>query len=152
MHLHGLTLAFLLPSLALYAADSAIAIPSEIASPADLLARNPTYPGLMERAPEAVGDSPPLLYVRDGDEDVHGHGHGHGHGHAAPIVQLNESEILLDHAPTPPSYWTIDIDESHPGNNRHPSLMALHALFMIFAFLGALPAGLSWQGVLSVPF
>jgi hypothetical protein len=146
MHLYGPTLAFLLPSFALYAADSVLAIPSAIVSPAELFVRNPSSPDLTRRLGLGVGDSSPLLYVRDGDELGHGHGHGHGHGNAAPIVQLNETEILLYHAPTPPSYWSIDIDidEPDPGNTRHPSLMAVHAVFMTLAFLGALPAGLSW--------
>jgi hypothetical protein len=136
MHLYGLTPAFLLSSFALYAADSVIATPSAIASSADLFVRDPSYSDLTERPRSGVGSPSRLLYVRDGNE------HDHGHGHA-PIVQLNETEVLLYHAPTPPSYWTVDIDEHDSGNTRHPSLMALHALFMMLAFFGALPAGLS---------
>jgi hypothetical protein len=146
MHLYGLP--FLLPSLALYAAESVIAVPSAIASPADLFVRGPSYPDLLERRRSGVGDPSPLLYVRDGDE----HSHGHGHGHMAPIVELNETEVLLYHPPTPPSYWTIDIDEHDSGKARHPSLMALHALFMMIAFFGALPAGLSRHAPSSLPF
>jgi hypothetical protein len=134
MHLYGLTLAFLLPSIALYAADSVIAVPPAI----DLAIRNPSSQDLAHRVD--VDDSfPSLLYDRDGDE------HGHGHGNAAPIVQLNETEVLLHHAPTPPSYWSIDFDDPDSGNARHPSLMVLHSLFMMLAFLGALPAGSSWH-------
>ena len=138
--MHSITLTFLLPSLALYATNPVTAVPSSIASPADLSVRNPSYPDIVERV--GVGDTTPLLYVRDGDE--HGHGHGH-HGNMAPLVELNETEVLLYHAPTPPSYWSIDIDEPDSGKSRHPGLMALHALFMILAFFGALPAGLSWH-------
>ena len=123
MHLYGLTRVFLLPSIALYAADSVVAGASAI----DLS--------------DKVDDSfPPLLYDRDGDEL----GHGQNHGNAIPVVQLNETEVLLYHDPTPPSYWSIDIDDPDPGDERHPSLMLLHSLFMMFAFLGALPAGSSW--------
>jgi hypothetical protein len=130
MHLYGLTLAFLLPSLALYAPDCVTAI-----APVDLAECNPD---LSDRVDDSF---PPLLFERDGDE----HGHGHGHGHAAPLVKLNETEVLLHHAPTPPSYWSIDIDDPDSGNARHPSLMLLHSLFMMLAFFGALPAGSSWH-------
>jgi hypothetical protein len=58
----------------------------------------------------------------------------------APLTQLNETEVLEGHAPTPPSYWTIDVEE--PGDQqRHPGLMAAHACLMSVAFFGALPAG-----------
>jgi hypothetical protein len=148
MHLHGPTLAFLLPSSILYAANSVIATPSAIASSADLFVRDPSYSDLTERPRSGVNSPSRLLYVRDGDE----HDHGHGHGHMAPIVQLNETEVLLYHAPTPPSYWTVDIDEHDSGNTRHPGLMALHALFMMLAFFGALPAGLPCHAPSSLPF
>lgn len=128
MHLYGLTLAFLLPSLALYALDPVTAI-----SPVDLAERNPLSHALSDR----VDDSFPLLFERDGHE------HGHGHGHMPPQVELNETEVLLYHAQTPPSYWSIDIDDPDSGSARHPSLMFLHSLFMMLAFFGALPAGLS---------
>jgi hypothetical protein len=126
MHLYGLTLAFLLPFLALYAV---IAVPSVIANQ-----------DLSDRV-----DSFPPLYDRDGHEL----GHGHSHGNAVPVVQLNETEVLLHHDPTPPSYWSIDIDDPDSGNARHPSLMVMHSLFMMFAFLGALPAGSSWHHIIA---
>jgi hypothetical protein len=131
MRLYGHTLAFLVPSLALYARDSVIAVPSE------LVAGNPSSQGLSDTVPF------PLLYDRDGDE----HGHGHGHWSEAPIVQLNETEVLLHHNLTPPSYWFIDVDDSDSGKARHPSLMVLHSFFMMLAFLGALPAGSSWHAI-----
>lgn len=134
MRLYGLTLGFLLPSLALYTADYALAVPSLIASQVDLAPRNPSF-GSSKR--EDVGT---LFSPRDGDE----HGHGHGHGNAAPIVELNETDVLLDHAPTPPSYWSIDIDGYRSGQTGHPGLMALHAIMMALAFFGALPAGQRW--------
>ena len=131
MRLYGHTLAFLVSSLALCAIDSVIAVPSE------LVAGNPSSQELSDKV------SFPLLTGRDGDE----HGHGHGHGSEAPIVQLNETEILLHHNLTPPSYWSIDVDDSDSGKARHPSLMVLHSLFMMLAFLGALPAGSSWHAI-----
>ncbi|KAH9965713.1 hypothetical protein BC827DRAFT_1125327 [Russula dissimulans] len=144
MYVHRLTRAFLLPSLATYVAHFVTAIPSVIASPHDLAKRDPSPIHFSERAD--VADSlAPLLYVRDGDE--HSHGHGHGHGSAVPVVELNETEVLLYHAPTPPSYWSIDIDDPDSGKTGHPSLMASHALFMVLAFLGALPAGIALRSV-----
>ena len=133
MHLYGLTLAFLLPSLAIYAPDSVTAT-----SPLGLAERNPSSQDLSGRIDDSF---PAPLFERDGDD------HGHGHGHAAPLVELNETEVLLYHAPTPPSYWSIDIDDPDPENERHPSLMLLHSLFMISAFFGALPAGSSWHAL-----
>ncbi|RPD66764.1 hypothetical protein L226DRAFT_565553 [Lentinus tigrinus ALCF2SS1-7] len=86
--------------------------------------------------------SEPLLVTRDGD---HGHG-GHGH-HAAPLTELNETEVTMYHAPTAPSYYWIDIMESHGDEKRYPGLMGLHALFMSLAFFGALPIGIALRSV-----
>lgn len=66
--------------------------------------------------------------------DMHNH-------HAQPIIELNETDILLHHPPTPPSYWSLDIDNIQPDEKRYPTLMALHVFFMSAAFFGALPAG-----------
>jgi hypothetical protein len=139
MHLYGLTLGFLLPSLAF----NAVAIPSALSSTPHLSPRNPSTNYLSERTDSLNS----LLYIRDADEPSHAHAHGHSHGHAnaAPIVQLNETEVLLYHAPTPPSYWSIDMDDHSSGETRYPTLMTLHALFMMLAFFGALPAGLFWS-------
>ena len=63
---------------------------------------------------------------------------GHGH-HAAPLVQLNESEVTMYHSPTPPSYWSIDIDNIDSDTSRHPGLMAFHGVLMALAFFIALP-------------
>ncbi|KAF8264950.1 hypothetical protein EI94DRAFT_1772521 [Lactarius quietus] len=108
--------------------DYAVAGPSLIASPVNLAIWNPSF-GLSKR------------------EDVDEHGHGHGHGNVAPIVELNETDVLLTHAPTPPSYWSIDIDGYGPGDTRHPGLMVLHAIMMSLAFFGALPAGIALRSV-----
>ncbi len=132
MHLCGLTLTFLLPSLALYAPDPVTAI-----SPVDLT-------DLSNRVDDSF---PPLLFERD-DEP----GHGHSHGHVAPLVEFNETEVLLHHGPTPPSYWSIDIDDRDSESARHPSLMLSHSLFMMLVFFGALPAGSSWHAISSLLF
>lgn len=79
----------------------------------------------------------PAITKRDGM----GHGHEHGHAMAAPLTELDEDEILRWNGPTPPSYWTIDVEEGDPNVQRYPWLMALHVLFMSIAFFGALPAG-----------
>ncbi|KIM90974.1 hypothetical protein PILCRDRAFT_58846 [Piloderma croceum F 1598] len=74
-------------------------------------------------------------------------GHSHHDSHSAPLLQLNETEVLMHHAPTPPSYWTIDIDEHDPGVSRHPGLMILHGLLMSLAFFIALPVGIAMRSV-----
>lgn len=67
-------------------------------------------------------------------------GHGH-HPHGAPLLRLNETEVLMNHSPTPASYWTIDIDIRDPDVSRYPGLMILHGLLMSLAFFIALPMG-----------
>ena len=105
-------------------------------------------------APEddALPDSPSLrqdlLYRRD----EHGHDHAmamgsggeHDHPHhGVSKLELNETELLLYHQPTPPSYWSIDFEDRQPGDERYPGLIGVHVLFMSLAFFGALPAGTS---------
>ncbi|KAI0650208.1 hypothetical protein C8Q79DRAFT_371855 [Trametes meyenii] len=95
-----------------------------------------------------------LLLPRDGD---HGHG-GHNH-HAQPLLELNETEVTMYHAPTAPSYFWLDIKQPPADETRHPGLMGLHALFMSLAFFGALPIGIAlrsvkhaWHGVTVIFF
>ncbi|KAI6003871.1 hypothetical protein EDD15DRAFT_2456938 [Pisolithus albus] len=54
--------------------------------------------------------------------------------HGQPLTEINETDILLSHLPTPPSYWSIDIDSPDPNVPRYPGLMALHVTFMMIAF------------------
>lgn len=62
----------------------------------------------------------------------------HHHHQGAPLLHLNETEVTLYHAPTPPSYYTLDWeDEGH--ENQHGGLIILHAILMIAAFFVALP-------------
>jgi hypothetical protein len=75
-------------------------------------------------------------------------GHGHAH-HGITLSQLNETEVLQSHGPTPPSYWTIDVGSDESEGTRHPGLMALHVLFMSVAFFGALPVGIALRSVKS---
>ncbi|KAK7061601.1 hypothetical protein R3P38DRAFT_2830402 [Favolaschia claudopus] len=88
------------------------------------------------------------LIARDGGE------HGHHHG-VAPLLELNETEVTLYHSPTPPSYYTIDWEDSDqvPGS-RHPSLIITHSVFMSLAFFGFLPMAITlrslnhaWRGI-----
>lgn len=74
------------------------------------------------------------------DHGASGHGHHHN---GAPLLALNETEILLYHAPTPPSYYTIDWDDTDGSETRHPSLIITHVIFMSLAFFVALPIGRS---------
>ena len=72
--------------------------------------------------------------------DVYSKRDGHHNHHAAPLLELNETEVMLYHAPTPPSYYTIDWeDEGY--EKRHGGLMIAHGLFMSLAFFVALPMG-----------
>ncbi|EMD40617.1 hypothetical protein CERSUDRAFT_148812 [Gelatoporia subvermispora B] len=82
-----------------------------------------------------------LLLPRDGDHD-----HAHGH-HAQPLLQLNDTEFLIMHSPTPPSYWTIDFVDKTPDEPRYPGLMVLHVLCMGLSFFGALPIGIALRSV-----
>jgi len=82
------------------------------------------------------GDRQPQLDRRSlsrRDEQSH-----HAH-HAAPLLVLNETEVTMHHAPTPPSYYTIDWEESY--QTRYPGLMISHGIFMSLAFFVALPIG-----------
>ncbi|KAG2146682.1 hypothetical protein DEU56DRAFT_785860 [Suillus clintonianus] len=92
-----------------------------------------------------------LVFRRDDD-------HSHMH-HGAPLTELNETAIIEWHLPTPPSYWSIDIEDRDPSVPRYPALIALHVIFMILAFFVALPVGIamravkhSWHGLVVVAF
>lgn len=61
--------------------------------------------------------------------------------HGQPEMEINETEILQWHLPTPPSYWSIDVENPDPDVPRYPGLMILHVVFMSLAFFVALPAG-----------
>jgi hypothetical protein len=72
--------------------------------------------------------------------NVYGKRDGHHNHHTVPLLELNETEITLEHAPTPPSYYTIDWeDEGY--EKRHGGLIVAHGLFMSLAFFVALPMG-----------
>lgn len=62
--------------------------------------------------------------------------HIHHHSHAPPLVELNETLILLTHSPDPPSYF--DYDQSDEGK---PALLYIHIVLMSFAFFVLLPLG-----------
>ncbi|KZT20784.1 hypothetical protein NEOLEDRAFT_1140318 [Neolentinus lepideus HHB14362 ss-1] len=85
-------------------------------------------------------DAADILVVYPRDE------HGHDH-HAAPKTVLNETEILMSHLPTPPSYWTNDFEDTETNDPHYPALMGMHILFMSLAFFGALPAGIALRSV-----
>lgn len=83
----------------------------------------------------------PTPSIRSSTIHVRDDTHMHMHTHSAPVYEINETEILQWHLPTPPSYWSIDIEDRNPNVARYPALIALHALFMSLAFFVALPAG-----------
>ncbi|TFY76364.1 hypothetical protein EWM64_g7648 [Hericium alpestre] len=137
MHL-PIALGFLLPSLALYAAGPAGAAPSFVNFTKDVLPRDPSSSKLPARAPLEFAHA---FERRAMDE------HSHGGHHAAPLLEINETEVHLWHAVTPPSYYTVDIGNPDPAQKRYPGLMALHVLSMCAAFFGALPAGIALRSV-----
>jgi hypothetical protein len=108
-----------------------------------------TSDALVQRQPAAYAS----ISLRQFDP-VSRDGHSHHNSHAVPNVQLNETEVLMYHAPTPDSYWTIDIDGDDPDVSRHPGLMILHGLLMSLAFFVALPMGKfmapSWINLVSI--
>lgn len=65
--------------------------------------------------------------------------HSHHHSHAPPLLELNETQILLSHSPDPPSYF--DFDQSEEGK---PALLYVHIALMSLAFFGCLPLGAHW--------
>jgi hypothetical protein len=68
--------------------------------------------------------------------------HAHSHSHAAPLLELNETEVLIAHSPDPPSYWSYDFGDDGPSPGRTWSgFMILHVASMSLAFFGALPIG-----------
>ncbi|KAF9247160.1 hypothetical protein BU15DRAFT_84706 [Melanogaster broomeanus] len=64
-----------------------------------------------------------------------------------PQTEINETEILMGHLPTPPSYWSIDFEDTDSDEHRYPILMTLHVLFMSLAFFVALPAAIAMRSV-----
>ncbi|KAJ3790501.1 hypothetical protein GGU10DRAFT_282077 [Lentinula aff. detonsa] len=67
--------------------------------------------------------------------------------HAAPLLELNETELTLHHQPIPESYYTIDFDDIEHASERHPGLMFLHATAMGFAWFVMLPIGIAMRSV-----
>ncbi|KAF8192599.1 hypothetical protein BJ912DRAFT_267484 [Pholiota molesta] len=73
-------------------------------------------------------------------------GHEHHNHNAAPLLVLNETEVTMYHAPTPPSYYTIDWeDEGY--QQRHAGLMVAHGIFMCLAFFVSVPFGIALRSV-----
>jgi len=57
-----------------------------------------------------------------------------------PLLEIDESQVLSEHQPTPPSYYTADWeDEGH--QSRHGGLMIVHGIFMGLAFFVSWPLG-----------
>lgn len=83
-----------------------------------------------------------------------GGGYGHG-GHGAPLLELDEAEVLQHHAPDPLSYWAHDIGMALGADGisivpaaagddterTYPMLMALHVVCMTLSFFAVLPVG-----------
>ncbi|GJJ07633.1 hypothetical protein Clacol_001837 [Clathrus columnatus] len=68
--------------------------------------------------------------------------HDHGNHHAAPLLELNETEVLLGHAPDPLSYWSHDYElPKEQDINNWRFVMVLHVLGSSLAFFVLLPMG-----------
>ncbi|BGP24890.1 integral membrane protein [Rhodotorula toruloides] len=63
--------------------------------------------------------------------------HARGHSHAKPLLELNETQILLTHSPDPPAYW--DFDHSDEGK---PAVLYVHIALMTLAYFVLLPLAL----------
>ncbi|KIY49513.1 hypothetical protein FISHEDRAFT_58387 [Fistulina hepatica ATCC 64428] len=101
-------------------------------------------------APSVLDATP--IYIRRPDEHAHAH-------HAAPLLELNETQVTLYHEPIGPSYYTIDWEDPQHVSERHPGLIMTHALLMMSAFFGAYPIGIimrstnhAWHGVVVLIF
>ena len=70
------------------------------------------------------------------------------YGHTLAFLVPTLALYAINFAIAIPSYWSIDVDDSDSGKARHPSLMVLHSVFMVLAFLGALAASSSWYAIL----
>ena len=101
------------------------------------------------------------------------HGGAHGHhdnNNLSPLLVLNETELLLTHAPDPLSYWAHDrgfalvvgsdglnmlvpTTEGEDGEKErvYGGLMVVHVACMVVAFFGVLPIGASTLLVVSLP-
>ncbi|KAJ3723135.1 hypothetical protein C8R42DRAFT_665389 [Lentinula raphanica] len=86
-----------------------------------------------------VHPSEASLSRRDGDH--------HHMSHAAPLLELNETELTLNHQPIPESYYTIDFDDIEHASERHPGLMFMHAVTMMLAWFVMLPMGIAMRSV-----
>ncbi|KIJ56922.1 hypothetical protein M422DRAFT_88038, partial [Sphaerobolus stellatus SS14] len=68
--------------------------------------------------------------------------------HAAPLLELNETDILQSHDADPISYWIHDWERSmEEVKENYRGLMVLHVVGMMVAFFGLLPAGIALRGV-----
>jgi hypothetical protein len=70
--------------------------------------------------------------------------HQSQHRHPQPLLELNETEVLLYHAPDPLSYWVHDFESDHgesTGSSNWRGMMALHVVGMTLAFFILLPVG-----------
>ncbi|KAF8486682.1 hypothetical protein JB92DRAFT_2759549 [Gautieria morchelliformis] len=76
------------------------------------------------------------------------HSHQSQHRHPQPLLELNETDVLLYHAPDPLSYWVHDFEWDHvESSSNWRGLMALHVVGMCLAFFILLPVGISLRSV-----
>ena len=133
---HGVTLGFLLPSLALWGALPSVgATPTALADIHGLTVRDTPVPAYVSRRDDEHEHAAPHN-ATNATEAPHAHAGGHSHPSGPAKATLEES----DSHPPPPSYWTVDFD-ADPSEKRYPGFMLMHILSMCGAFFGALPVG-----------
>ncbi|KAJ7701443.1 cytoplasmic protein [Mycena rosella] len=93
-------------------------------------------------ATTVFSDSAQRRQLQISKRDEHGHHHA-----AAPLLELNETEIDLKHQPSPPSYYTIDWEDPEQASARHPGLIITHAALMSLAFFVFLPMAIAMRSV-----
>ncbi|EJT97746.1 hypothetical protein DACRYDRAFT_58750 [Dacryopinax primogenitus] len=74
-------------------------------------------------------------------------------GHTAhdppPLLELNETEVLMWHLPDPPSYWDHDFGNltlEEGGGPSYIGFMVIHVVSMIFAYFVFLPLAIALRG------
>ncbi|KIY73747.1 hypothetical protein CYLTODRAFT_416776 [Cylindrobasidium torrendii FP15055 ss-10] len=101
------------------------------------------------RADASTSDAVLLSRAEAHEHNVHEHKMNmHEHVHSGTVLEhWNETLQLETHAPTPPSYFTLDFDNVPETEHKYTGLMFLHGLLMGLAFFVSLPAGIALRSV-----
>ncbi|KZO92141.1 hypothetical protein CALVIDRAFT_487969 [Calocera viscosa TUFC12733] len=75
--------------------------------------------------------------------------HSHASHDQPPLLELNETEILMWHDPDPPSYYEHDfghLDPEHGGGPSYIGFLVLHIVSLTFAYFVFLPLAIALRG------